>query len=97
MGCTVGASTRRSRTTSTAICSWSPSSASARLRYARLADRSERPLTAEEAQRRDYQEIENLEKGGPIALADFTLLNNDAPDALLASLDALIARLDFAP
>ncbi len=67
------------------------------LRYARLADRPERPLTAEEAERRDYQEIENLEKGGPIALADYTLLNNGAPDALLASLDTLIARLDFTP
>ncbi len=68
-----------------------------RLRYARLADRPERPLTAEEAQRRDYQEIENLEKGGPIALADYTLLNNGTPDRLLVALDELVARLDFTP
>ena len=67
------------------------------LRYTRLAERSERPLTAAEAERRDYQEIENLEKGGPIALADFTLLNNGAPDDLLAALDGLIARLAFTP
>ncbi len=67
------------------------------LRYARLADRPERPLTAEEAQRRDYQEIEKLEKGGPIALADFTLLNNGTPDVLLSALDELVARLDFTP
>ena len=67
------------------------------LRYARLTERIERPLTLEEAERRDYQEIERLEKGGPIALADYTLLNNGAPDELLNALDALIERLDFRP
>ena len=67
------------------------------LRYARLTGREERPLTVAEAQRRDYQEIENLEKGGPIALADFTLLNNQTPDVLLNALDALIERLGFHP
>jgi dephospho-CoA kinase len=67
------------------------------LRYARLTERVERPLTLEEAERRDYLEIERLEKGGPIALADYTLLNNDAPDLLLDALDALIERLDFRP
>ncbi len=67
------------------------------LRYARLAGRDERPLTPDEAQQRDYQEIENLEKGGPIALADYTLLNNQSPDDLLDALDALIDQLDFRP
>lgn len=67
------------------------------LRYARLNERPERPLTAQEAERRDTQEIENLEKGGPIALADYTLLNNVSPDQLLKSLDALIDKLDFRP
>ncbi|MCC6805569.1 MAG: AAA family ATPase [Anaerolineae bacterium] len=67
------------------------------LRYARLARRQERPLSSAEAERRDYQEIENLEKGGPIALADYTLLNNDTPDALLDALDRLIDKLDFRP
>ncbi len=67
------------------------------LRYARLAERPERPLTTAEAERRDYQEIENLEKGGPIALADYFLINNGAPDDLLRALDALIERLDFRP
>lgn len=65
------------------------------LRYARLAERAERPLTRQEAERRDYLEIENLEKGGPIALADYTLLNNTTPDTLLAALDALIETLRF--
>jgi dephospho-CoA kinase len=66
-----------------------------RLRYARLSSRVERPLTPEEAERRDYQEIEKLEKGGPIALADYTLLNDGTPEDLLVSLDALVQSLDL--
>ena len=34
-----------------------------------------RPFTIKEAKARDYAEIENLEKGGPIAMADYTILN----------------------
>ncbi|MCS6835963.1 MAG: AAA family ATPase [Anaerolineae bacterium] len=68
-----------------------------RLRYERLAQRSERPLTFEEAEERDMREIEHIEKGGPIALADYTLLNNGEPEALLARLDALLERLNFRP
>jgi dephospho-CoA kinase len=49
--------------------------ASPRTRYKRLAGRKVRPLTAEEASSRDKSEIENVKKGGPIAMADFTLLN----------------------
>ena len=67
------------------------------LRYSRLGERAERPLTAEEAERRDYQEIENLEKGGPIAIADFTLVNDRAPEDLLAALDVVIAEVAFQP
>lgn len=67
------------------------------LRYARLANRDERPLTADEAEARDHAEIEKLEKGGPIAIADYTLLNNDAPALLTAELDGLIARLGMLP
>lgn len=67
------------------------------LRYQRLATRSERPLTAREASERDIQEIERLEKGGPIAIADYTLVNDDDPANLLAQLDALLDTLAFAP
>lgn len=31
-----------------------------------------------EAQMRDYNEIEKIEKGGPIAMADFTILNTES-------------------
>lgn len=67
------------------------------LRYKRLAERVERPLTAQEAETRDYQEIERLEKGGPIAIADYTLLNNGEPHELLNALDALIEQLGLHP
>jgi Dephospho-CoA kinase len=46
------------------------------LRYARLAKRAVRPLNREQAEARDLAEIDNLEKGGPIAIADYTILNN---------------------
>ncbi len=49
--------------------------ASPRTRYARLARRRIRPLTVEEAVSRDIAEIENTNKGGPIAMADFTIIN----------------------
>src|SRR4030042_859149 len=48
---------------------------SPRLRYARLSTRSSRRLTPEEARSRDRAEIENSNKGGPIAMADFTIIN----------------------
>lgn len=67
------------------------------IRYSRLAARPERPLTAEEAERRDHQEIEVIEKGGPIALADYSLLNDGTEAELLTALDALIERLDLHP
>ncbi len=46
------------------------------LRYERLTKRDVRPLTCEEAKKRDIAEIENLAKGGPIAYADYYIMNN---------------------
>jgi dephospho-CoA kinase len=66
-------------------------------RYQRLASRPERPLTPAEAEARDFREIEHVEKGGPIAIADYTLLNDGAPADLLAALDALTDELGFYP
>jgi len=44
-------------------------------RYRRLSERKERPLTVKEAQGRDRSEIENIGKAGPIAMADWTVVN----------------------
>ena len=65
------------------------------LRYQRLASRPERPLSPDEALARDIREITRLEKGGPIAMADYTLLNHGAAEDLLGNLDHLLTQLRF--
>jgi dephospho-CoA kinase len=62
-------------------------------RYKRLGKREKRPLTPEEAAERDRAEIENLNKGGPIAMADFTILNDAAMGNLKKQVNRIIARL----
>ena len=51
-------------------------------RYARLGGRRNRPLTTEEATGRDRVEIENLHKGGPIAVADHIIVNESSLEDL---------------
>lgn len=60
------------------------------VRYERLTTREIRPLTNEEAVSRDYAEIENLEKGGPISIADRFILNNGNVESLSNQVEALI-------
>ena len=60
------------------------------LRYERLAGRALRPLSLEESISRDYSEIENIEKGGPIALADHTLFNDGTKEDLVSQLDRIL-------
>jgi dephospho-CoA kinase len=62
-------------------------------RYARLAGRPERPLTLNEAASRDRSEIENLNKGGPIAMADYVIVNEDNLDHLLSQSRGVIAKV----
>ena len=66
-----------------------------RLRHERLAKRPVRPLTDEEVTAREYAEIENIEKGGPIANADYTIVNGDSVDAMLAQLDKILVEVNF--
>ena len=61
-------------------------------RHERLANRAIRPLTEEQVTSREYAEIENIEKGGPIANADYRLINNSTPEQLMADLDELLAK-----
>ena len=57
-------------------------------RYLRLTTREVRPLTNEQAEARDIAEIENLEKGGPIAMADHFIMNaGSEADLKQATLD----------
>jgi dephospho-CoA kinase len=62
-------------------------------RYARLAERKHRPLTAAEAAGRDKAEIENLNKGGPISLADFTISNESTIEELRKQTEMILAEL----
>ena len=61
------------------------------IRYARLGRRAERPLTVEEAASRDRAEIENINKGGPIAMADFIIVNETSLEELKRETKRVIA------
>ena len=61
------------------IAVWAPP----RLRYSRLQRRKIRPLSPEQAKARDFAEIENVNKGGPIAMADYTIKNDSTLESLI--------------
>jgi dephospho-CoA kinase len=65
------------------------------LRHSRLFDRSIRPLNDKEVTSREYAEIENLEKGGPIANADYTIVNDASKEHLITELDKILKKTDF--
>lgn len=65
------------------------------LRNHRLANRSERPLNAEEVNERDWHEIEDIEKGGPIAIADYYAMNDKDPEYLYKQIDDILDHIDF--
>jgi len=67
--------------------------ASPKTRYKRLGKRNVRPLTQEEARSRDYTQIGNLNTGGPIAIADFTIINEGSRKKLEKETKAFIKIL----
>lgn len=65
-----------------------------KIRYQRLAARRIRPVSVEKGYDRDVTEIENLNKGGPIAIADFCIINNgDIFDNLYKQIDEVLFKL----
>jgi len=66
---------------------------SPRTRYDRLTHRPNRGLKPEEALSRDRAEIENLNKGGPIAMADFTIINESSTKDLQKEAKRIISAL----
>ena len=62
-------------------------------RHKRLAGRRNRRLTLEEARSRDWKEIEDIKKGGPIAMADFTIANESSLEDLEREAREIISRL----
>lgn len=74
-----------------------------KLRYERLTNRKlkkkdtnlrNRPATKNAAESRDYAEIENLNKGGPIAMADYTIVNTKSLSYFKKELDAIKKEID---
>ena len=71
------------------------------LRYERLKNRIVkndpqmrfRSVPEEAAKARDYAEIENLEKGGPITMADFTIINTGTINELKEKVDDILSQI----
>lgn len=66
-----------------------------RMRHRRLAERKERPFTQAEADQRDWSEIENIEKGGPIAIADHYIINDSNLDYFYKQIDVVLDDIKF--
>jgi dephospho-CoA kinase len=67
--------------------------ASPKTRYARLDGRRNRPLTPADTTERDRAEIENSHKGGPIAVADYIIINESSLEDLRKQAEQTIARM----
>jgi dephospho-CoA kinase len=66
---------------------------SRRFRYQRLGRRKIRPLTPREVDERDFFEIKNIEKAGPIAAADYHIINDRGIPILHKDIDRIMKRL----
>ena len=76
------------------------------VRYARLEDRRSRygddpkmkyrSFSRNEAKARDYAEIENIEKAGPIAMANYTIVNTGTLEDLDRTMSAIISSIHAA-
>lgn len=64
-----------------------------KLRYKRVAERTERPFNLQEIRERDKSEIENLEKGGPIVAADYYILNDGSVADMHAGLSEILEKI----
>ena len=65
------------------------------LRYDRVAKRPGRSFDAKAIRERDRSELENLEKGSPIAAADYYILNNGTIPDIKRRLDQILKEIDF--
>jgi len=81
------------------ICVFSPP----KLRYERMGNRADkhgedkdlrfRNFSKEEAEKRDKAEIENLHKAGPIAMADYTIVNISSIKVLREQIDNILRNI----
>lgn len=63
------------------------------LRYKRVGNRPDRAFNKDAIIYRDISEIENLAKGGPIAYADYYILNNGTIDDELTRLKEILKKI----
>ena len=71
------------------------------LRYERLENRTAendtdsrfRSIPKEKSKSRDYAEIEGIEKGGPIAMADFTVINTETVEDMNMQINKFLAEI----
>ena len=63
------------------------------IRYSRVAVRPGRSFDKEAIVYRDLSEIENLYKGGPIAYADYYILNNGDKDLVIDRIQEILKKL----
>lgn len=59
-------------------------------RVARMKVRPIRPLSEQDLQTRDYSQIENLHQAGPIARADWTIVNEGSLEELYSAIDRVL-------
>lgn len=63
------------------------------LRHQRLSERPERPLTRGEAVERDWAQLNRLNQGTSIALADYMIVNEGSREALQTQLDEAVEHI----
>lgn len=66
-----------------------------RIRHRRLATRPKRPLTEAESNARDWSEIEDIQKGGPIAIADHYIMNDGDFENLYNQINKTLSDIEF--
>lgn len=66
-----------------------------KIRFERVAKRVERPFNGDEIRERDWSEIEKLEKGGPIAMADYFVLNEGTKEEMVKKIEAILKEVEF--
>lgn len=63
------------------------------IRHERISNRKDRSFTFKEIEKRDFDEIEKLEKGGPIVNADYFVLNNGSFEELKIKISKIYTEL----
>lgn len=66
-----------------------------KLRYRWLEGREDRPQSPQVSAERDVNEIEGMRKGGPIAAADYFVINDKDIEHLYNQLDAIAEDIEF--